>query len=109
VIAISPDRPEKIAVYAKEIEGTTFLSDSRLEAAVAMGVAFHASDESVKKLEGYGIDIEDASGQKHHLLPVPSVFILDASGKIKFQYVNPDYKIRIDGETLLAAARAALQ
>lgn len=96
-------------MYEKEIEGTIFLSDSRLEAAMAMGVAYHASDETVKGLKGYGIDIEDASGETHHLLPVPSVFILDTSGKIRFQYVNPDYKVRIDGETLLAAARAALE
>lgn len=108
MILISPDRPEKIAAYEQELEGTTFLSDSMLEAARAMGIAYRASDEMVKRLEGFDIDIEDASGKKHHLLPVPSVFILDAAGTIHFQYVNPDYKIRIDGDTLLAAARAAL-
>ncbi|MEX1011972.1 MAG: hypothetical protein WDZ29_07915 [Balneolaceae bacterium] len=40
------------------------------------------------------------------MLPVPAVFIVDMSGEIRFQYVNPDYKERISGDILIAAARA---
>lgn len=57
-------------------------------------------------LQSYNLDIEDASGKTHHLLPVPSVFIVDTEGAILFEYVNPDYRVRIDSETLLAAAKA---
>ncbi len=31
---------------------------------------------------------------------------LDTDGKVLFPYVNPDYKVRIDWDLLLAAARA---
>ncbi len=62
--------------------------------------------ERVDLLLEYHIDIEDASGEKHRWLPVPSVFLLDTDGKVLFHYVNPDYKVRIDGDVLLAAARA---
>ena len=55
----------------------------------------------------YGIDLEDASGQKHHLLPVPSVFLVGTDGVIKFRYVNPDHTVRIDPDALLAAATTA--
>jgi len=34
---------------------------------------------------------------------VPSVFLLDTDGKVLFHYVNPDYKVRINGDLLLAA------
>ena len=57
---------------------------------------------------GYGIDLEEASGYDHHLLPVPAVFVIDPEGVIDFQYVNPDYRARLDPNVLLAAARAAL-
>jgi len=70
-------------------------------------VAFKASDEMVKQLLGYNLDIEEASGEKHHWLPVPSVFVIGKDGKIGFVYANPDYKARIDTDLLLAAARAA--
>jgi hypothetical protein len=39
-----------------------------------------------------------------HELPVPSVFIIDTSGTIRYVYSNPDYKIRLGAEALLAAA-----
>ncbi len=42
------------------------------------------------------------------MLPVPSIFITSTDGTIKFEYVNPDYKVRIDSGLLLAAAKASL-
>ena len=36
---------------------------------------------------------------------VPAVYIVDKERRIRFLYVNPAYKIRIDAQTVLAAAR----
>ena len=108
IVIISPDRPEKIQEFtAKTDYDYTLLSDSDLAAARAMGVAFRVSDEGFEMLNSYDLDIEDASGKKHHLLPVPSVFIVNTEGVILFEYVNPDYRVRIDSKTLLAAAEAS--
>ncbi len=85
------------------IEG--LLSDSKMSAAESFGVAYQVDDATLKQLQQYGIDIEAASGEKHHILPVPAVFLIGTDGQIKFQYVHPDYKIRLDPELLLAAAR----
>jgi peroxiredoxin len=63
-------------------------------------------DEGVERYKGYGIDLEGASGETHHLLPVPAVYIVDKKGKILFEYVNPDHRVRIDAQTVLAAAQA---
>jgi hypothetical protein len=49
--------------------------------------------------------VEEASGQKHHMLPVPAVFLVATNGLIQFEYVNPDYKVRLEPELLLAAAK----
>lgn len=63
--------------------------------------------EVLEKYKGYGIDLEAASGEKHHMLPVPAVFIVGTGGIIDFVYANPGYKTRLAPEVLLAAARAA--
>ena len=39
------------------------------------------------------------------LLPVPSVFILDKVGKIRYEYVNPDFKQRLNPELLKVVAQ----
>jgi hypothetical protein len=51
------------------------------------------------------MDVEDASGQKHHMLPVPAVFLIATNGLIQFQYANPDYRQRLNPDLLVAAAR----
>ena len=32
------------------------------------------------------MDLEEASGRDHHLLPVPAVFIIDREARIRFRY-----------------------
>jgi hypothetical protein len=46
-----------------------------MEAATAFGVAYSVDGKTMSSLLGLGFDIEEASGQKHRLLPVPAVFI----------------------------------
>jgi peroxiredoxin len=110
ILAISPDRPEKLAEsVAKHKLSYTVLSDHAMNAARAFGIAFRVDDQTLELYKGYGIDLEAASGETHHMLPVPAVFVVGTDGVIKFSYVNPDYKIRLEGDALLAAAKAALQ
>lgn len=110
IVAVSADKPEKLkeSVQKKAIN-YMLLSDSTMLAAQAFGIAFHLDDETVEKYKKYGLDIEEASGEKHHNLPVPAAFVLKTDGTISFSYVNPDYKVRIEPDVLLAAAKAALK
>ena len=109
IVAISPDLPgELIKSTDKHHLTYTLLSDSTMETATAFGIAFEVDAATLKKYAGYGIDLEAASGQKHHLLPVPSVFLVGTDGIIDFVYANPDYKTRLAPAVLLAAAKAAL-
>jgi peroxiredoxin len=82
------------------------LSDSRLVATRAFGLAFRLPDDLVAKYLDYDIDLEAASGETHHVLPAPSTFLIGADGVIRFQYTNPDYTVRLHPDVLLAAARA---
>lgn len=109
IIAISPDRPEKVrAVLEKSPYDYRLLSDTKLTVALAMGLAFTVDAKTVEKYKGYGIDLEEASGETHRMLPVPAVFVLDTSGGIRYVYANPDYKSRCDPDVILAEAKKAL-
>lgn len=107
IIAISPDRPEELGktMSADKLD-YTLLSDSKAEALRAFGIGFRVDDATIEKYKGYGIDLEKSSGEDHHALPVPSVFIVDSAGAIQFSYVHPDYKVRVPGTVILAAAEA---
>ncbi len=106
MVAISPDSPTRLSksLKAKDL-GYALYSDSSLEAARAFGIVFQLSDEEVSRYSEYGIDLEAASGHSHHQLPVPSVFLVDAGGEIRWVYSNPDYRVRPDNAKLLEAAQ----
>ncbi len=76
--------------------------------AQAFGIAFQVAKEALAR-RNFGAELEDASGEKHHLLPVPAAFIIGTDGIIKFEYVNPNHLVRIKPDLLLAAAKAALE
>lgn len=108
ILAVSPDLPENLrSTVEKESLAYTLLSDSTMEAARAFGIAFRVDDATIEKYKGYNIDLEAASGQSHHLLPVPAVFVIGTDGVISFVYANADYKVRLSPEKLLAAAKRA--
>ncbi len=110
VIAVSPDRPGKQRDTAVE-EGVGYLlcSDSDMRAARAMGIAFQVEESLVRKYkESFDIDLEADSGRDHHQLPVPAVFLVDREGVLHFVYANPDYRVRLQPELLLQAARSMI-
>ena len=108
VVAISPDRPAKLNESMEKGEFKyELLSDADMSLSKAFGLAFRVDDATIGKYKDYGIDLEDASGHDHYLLPVPAVYIIDTKGTIQFAHWNPDYKNRIDNEALLSAAREA--
>ncbi len=71
-------------------------------AAQAFRVAYQVDAETLNQLKKYGIDLEEGSGENHHMLPVPAVFIAGTDGIIQFSYANPDYKVRITPDMLIA-------
>ncbi|MDP1579753.1 MAG: peroxiredoxin-like family protein [Candidatus Didemnitutus sp.] len=108
ILAISPDQPAKLkATPDREKLGYRLLSDRKAEAAQALGIAFEVPAELVAKYKNeYKIDLEAASGETHHLLPHPAVFVIGRDGVIRYAHVNPDYKIRLTPEEILAVIEA---
>jgi peroxiredoxin len=104
---VSIDKPELLLASLEDPGiGYTLYSDSSLQATRAFGLAFRVDDALNQKYLGYGIDLEKASGENHHVLPAPATYIIGTDGIINFAYINPDYKVRLHPDVLLAAARA---
>lgn len=106
ILAISPDAVKTLKKFTGEHDFSyQLLSDSEHQASDAFGLTFKVSDKMNQMLLNYGIDIEKAAGNASRQLPVPGVFVI-ANGSIQFAYVNPDYKVRLDGDVLVAAAKS---
>lgn len=109
LVAISADQPSKLREKPDfQKLNYALLSDSTMDATKGFGIAFEVDAATREKYKTFGIDLEAASGQTHHMLPHPAVFIVDTKGVIRFAYVNEDYKVRLEPEKILEAARASL-
>lgn len=106
VLAISPESPEKLQTQKLETEfAVTLISDESLGAIRGFGVGFYVPNDT-RKLYKDRMNVElTADTTQTAVLPAPAIFILDESGKIQFNYVNPDYAVRPSAELVLSAAK----
>ena len=111
VYFLSGDRPEILHTSLKRetqdaIDGLDYviLSDANIEAAIAFGTAFMADTAYIARHDQRGTDLKGSSMRQFGALPVPSVYVIDKSGKIVFDFINADYKVRLPADELLAAA-----
>lgn len=99
IVAITPDAPAALRRrIAKEAPGYVLLSDEHAVLIQAFGIAFRLD----------AAKLGAAAARVRPVQPVPSVFIVDGAGMVRFRYVNPDYRVLVPKDLLLAAARAAL-
>ena len=115
VLFLSNDRPEILYSSLKQetqadIDGLDYviLSDAEINAAMALGTAFRTDKRLTDYLDRKGRDYEGSSIGKHNALAVPAVYVINKSGDIVYDFVEPDYKVRLPADELLAAAKAAL-
>ncbi len=104
MVAITPDSYDKLdtSVTRGGNLDYTLLSDANADAIQAFGIAWKINDKLYKKYtEEYKMDVEFWSGEKHHLLPVPAVFVVK-DGVIQYEYINPKYSNRLSPEVLMA-------
>ena len=107
-VAISVDKEDE-ASKTQATFAITFpvLSDPDLHAINAFHVAHKADDAEYAKLKGYGLELEKWSGRAHHTIAVPSYFLVDTKGVVRWAHADPEYKVRPKTAQLLAAIDAA--
>jgi len=100
IIAISPDSPENLQqTTEKDTLNYSLYSDGNGTIAREFGIAFKAPEKYSDKLA------KSSNGLNTGFLPGSSVFVLDKSGKILFEYINPDYKTRLKSGLLIAVLK----
>ena len=110
MVGISPDSVESSQANVEKSKiGFPILSDADVSAAKAFGLAFKVDDATVTKYKGFGIDLEKASGQPHHALPIPAVYIVDKTGTIVFAHSNPAYRQRLETKAIVAELKKVHQ
>jgi peroxiredoxin len=115
VLFLSNDRPELLYSSLKmetqeDIDGLDYviLSDASISAAIALGTAFRVDKGLTDYLDEKGRDYEGSSIGTHNALAVPAVYVIDQSGEIVFDFVSPDYKVRLPADDLLETANKLL-
>lgn len=83
----------------------TLLSDSTMMGAKALGIAIKFSELKVAAYKLNSQDIEASSGQEHHLIPVPTVLIIDQTGIVRFVHTDPNHRKRLEAEALMEMAK----
>lgn len=104
LLAVSTDSPENLKQSETKSKLTyTLLSDADLAVSKQFGIAF-------KSPQNYDKFLPETSGGKNvdKLLPVPSVFILNRKGNIRFEYINPNITQRLSPDLLKAAASSLI-
>jgi peroxiredoxin len=108
VAAIVPDR-QKFAVWLRSEAKAPFpvLTDIDNGYAMTLDLAFYVGDALKQMMVSSGWDPSVSQGTDNWMLPIPATFIIGTDGIIHARFIDPDYRMRMAIEDLLAALRSA--
>jgi peroxiredoxin len=108
IVAIVPDR-QKFALWLKSDAKAPFpvLTDIDNGYAMTLGLAISVGDALKQMMVSSGWDPAVSQGTDNWMLPIPATFIVGTDGIICARFVDPDYRMRMAIEDMLAALRSA--
>ena len=108
IAAIVPDR-QRFAVWLKSDAKAPFpvLTDMDNGYAMTLGLAIYVGDEMKDMMVSSGWDPSVSQGTDNWMLPIPATFIVGTDGIVHARFVDPDYRMRMAIEDMLAALRSA--
>jgi peroxiredoxin len=108
ILAISPDKPEKLKESLDKHQiNYILLSDRTMELTEKFGLAYRVNQQTLSALDKNGKNLDSNTGNSLHMLPVPAAYVVDTQGVIHFVYYNPDITVRVNPADLLKAAQEA--
>jgi peroxiredoxin len=108
IVAITPDR-QRFAALLKTKAGAAFpvLTDIDNAYALALNLAVWLDDGVRAEMLALDTDIAESQGNDHWILPIPATFVVGADGIIAARQIDPDFRRRMDVETLRDALISA--
>jgi len=109
LIGISTDNAQDLQKsMGKHQMNYQLLADFNSITSQAFGLAYFASQKTTDRyLSAMKLKNplqKNKAGNERLVLPVPAVYVIDNTGLVQFNYVNPNYKVRLHEELLLKAA-----
>lgn len=109
LIGISTDSVADLKASIKKQDlNYQLLSDYHSTISQAFGLAYFASEKTTEKYVAklsLGNPLQtNKLNQQRLVLPAPAIYIIDQQGLVQFNYVNPNFKVRLHEELLLKAA-----
>jgi peroxiredoxin len=108
IAAVVPDR-QKFATWLKSDAKAPFpvLIDMDNGYAMSLGLAIYVGDEVKHLTVSSGWDPSVSQGTDDWMLPIPATFIIGTDGIVRARFVDPDFRMRMAVEDILAALRSA--
>jgi len=104
LVAISPELPELSMALAQKRELTfDLLFDKDNAFAKKMGLVFGLKDDLKQVYEKFGLDLAKSQGNSSWQLPVSATYVVGKDKKVKFSFVDVDYKKRAEPSDISAA------
>lgn len=106
-VVVSVEKPDQEArLKATYAVPFPVLSDGDLALIEPFHVVNRVEGKQLEMLGKYGVDLEGASGRTHHVIAIPSLFLVDRNGIIRWAHSDPTYTVRPTTAQILAAIDA---
>jgi peroxiredoxin len=104
IVAVSPET-QRYAAELKSYAKAPFpvLADPDNGYALELNLLFWVGDEKRRAMEAGGFDIAPYQDNDAWMLPIPATFIVGRDGIVKARYIDPDFRRRMDLESILKA------
>ena len=109
LIGISTDNEQDLKKsIGKNKLNYQLLADFNSITSQAFGLAFFTSqkvtDIYLAKMDLKNPLQKNKAGDERLILPVPAIYVIDSKGLVQFNYVNPNFRVRLHEDVLLKAA-----
>ena len=107
LVALSPELPELSRKFA-ESRALTFdlLFDKDNEIAKKVGLVFGVKADLRQVYEEFGLDLTKSQGNADWQLPIAATYVIGQDGRVKYAFVDVDYKKRAEPSEIEAALKS---
>lgn len=103
LVAMAPELPDRTLAFAESDHlSIDILSDSGNRISEKFGLVFELPAALRPIYEKSGTDLPAFNGDASFKLPVPATYIIDRNAKIVFDFVNADYRLRVEPSEIVA-------
>jgi peroxiredoxin len=103
LLAISPESPDNsLSTVEKNRLKFEVLTDNNNHFAKSINLVYQLPQELVSLYKKFGIDLEDSQDNSSNELPISATYVIDTSGKIIYDFIEEDYKLRADPNEILS-------